>query len=309
VSFELSCEEIHFTLMPHQRLFWSRDMRASILRGAFGSILRDIACDPICPGSRDCRFGAECAYQRIFAPRTPENATRLSRNQDLPRPFVLVADDGPNEYVEPGQTAGFLVRLFGNVIELRPYVEVVFSELIHRGFGPKRVPCEVKVVPSAARARSLSLNFSDFGLPTKDLEVSFLTPVALKDRGSEVRVGSQAFGPLVKRTRDRLSALYHFYSTAQMDQKTELPWDFVGLGKAAESIVCVQDKTHWFEQFRRSSRTGQRHELGGIVGRAIYRDVPQTLAQLLQLGTVVHVGKHAAFGLGRIAVSPTARTE
>ena len=54
---------------------------------------------------------------------------------------------------------------------------------------------------------------------------------------------------------------------------------------------------------RRSSRTGQRHDVGGLIGEAEYegQGIGKLMA-LVRVGELIHVGKHAAFGNGRMEV-------
>lgn len=42
--------------------------------------------------------------------------------------------------------------------------------------------------------------------------------------------------------------------------------------------------------------------LGGIVGRAVLRNVPLSLRALLLAGSLVHVGKACVFGHGRMEI-------
>ena len=145
----------------------------------------------------------------------------------------------------------------------------------------------------------------DLHLPTSDgeriaVEVRFLTPTLLKDRGTWVADGARAFGPLIRRARDRISALYQLYADAPVDQ--DLPWDFRRLGAEADAATCSGSTTRWTSQDRRSTRTGQTHRLGGLEGPTIYDGVTASHYRLLKLAETVHVGKYATFGLGRIRV-------
>lgn len=279
-----------------------------------GTILRDVACRPFCPGPDRCRFAETCAYQILFAPQTPAGAGRLSLNSDLPRPFVMIPEASDVEFVPAGQSLRFAIRLFGTAIPLWPYLGLTFSQLLPRGLGRRRVPCRLARMESGGTALDLQASPGD-RLPTRslgldlpgcpeasDLEVQFLTPVYLKDRGREVRCGQDAFGALVRRARDRLSALYHFYAGDSEREPVDLDWDFRSLGRQADSVRCLEDRTRWLSRERRSTRTGQSHPLGGLIGSAAYADVPAPLRRLLELASITHVGKHSAFGLGRIAV-------
>src|SRR5438552_17737376 len=104
---EFHYADLVFDLVPERSLYWPEVQRGSILRGAFGSLLKEIACDPLCASPSQCAFAAGCAYEKLFAPLTPVSAERLSLNQDLPRPFVIAPDDFLGETVRPGQKFSF----------------------------------------------------------------------------------------------------------------------------------------------------------------------------------------------------------
>jgi CRISPR-associated endoribonuclease Cas6 len=289
--------DLRFDLTPERRLDWPSERRGTMLRGAFGLILKDIACDPLCSDPARCEFAAECVYEQLFAPVNRPGAQRLSLNQDLPRPFVLIPEDNDPETIEAGGHFSFVARMFGETVALHPYMTSVFSRLMQEGFGHDRVRCNVRQ-PASPLFMTRSLSIPADTSAAEAMEIRFLTPAFLKHEGREVRAGREAFAPLVKRTRDRLSSLYHFYEPGA----PELDWDFSGIGKMAEQAICIEDRTRWIEQQRRSTRTGQTHDLSGLTGSAVYRNVPEPLQHLLQTATLTHVGKHAAFGLGRIAV-------
>lgn len=313
---DLTYLDLQFTLRPEKTLYWPRSMRGTVLRGAFGTILKEVACDPLCSGVQ-CRFSDECAYHNLFAPTTPPDAARLSLNQDLPRPFVMEADPGGPEMVAPGGDLHFTMRLFGKAVTMYPYIIVVFSELSSRGFGRDRTPCSLvrvmagedvvyesrtlfELKQSAVGRLDLSLACSSD--EKHELEILFQTPTYLKDGGREVTRAREAFGALVRRGRDRLSSLAYFYGEDHEGGPIELPWDFRALGDLANRAELVVDEMVWSQTRRRSSRTGQVQDLSGLTGRACYRGVPGILERLLQLASVTHVGKHAAFGLGKISV-------
>lgn len=52
----------------------------------------------------------------------------------------------------------------------------------------------------------------------------------------------------------------------------------------------------------RSTRTGQRHPLEGLVGEAVFEGELGRFMPMLRLGELLQVGKHATFGLGRVEV-------
>ncbi|MGH9333902.1 MAG: CRISPR system precrRNA processing endoribonuclease RAMP protein Cas6 [Vicinamibacteria bacterium] len=128
------------------------------------------------------------------------------------------------------------------------------------------------------------------------LTLRFRTPTDLRDGGVSIR--RPEFGPLVRRLRDRVAALSAFFGDGP------LSLGFRAVGDAADAVELVEDRTRRVAVSRRSSLSGQRHDIGGFVGEAHYRgENIAALMPLIRLGEVVHVGKHAAFGNGSIEVS------
>ena len=82
-----------------------------------------------------------------------------------------------------------------------------------------------------------------------------------------------------------------------------LDLDFKGISALAEGVKLVRNGTRLIEVNRTSSRTGQRHDVGGLLGEAAYDgEGIGNLMALVRVGEVVHVGKHAAFGNGGMEV-------
>jgi len=139
------------------------------------------------------------------------------------------------------------------------------------------------------------------------LMLQFLTPLLLKS-GSRMENGRHVpareirdrppFGVIIRRLRDRLSSLCAFFGE---------PWqhpDFAAIGALADTVVLVDSHTRWLSRDRRSTRTGQQHEISGLVGQAVYEFPDEqtfaTLAPLVRLAELVHVGKHAPWGNGAV---------
>jgi CRISPR/Cas system endoribonuclease Cas6 (RAMP superfamily) len=127
------------------------------------------------------------------------------------------------------------------------------------------------------------------------ITIRFLTPTWLRAGGEVIR--QPEFHHIFKRLRDRINALCAFFGDGPLDA------DFRGLGERAEKVRTVATHIQWVERFRTSSRTRQRHELSGFLGDATYEGELQEFLPWLALGELVHVGKHTAWGNGRIELA------
>lgn len=135
-----------FTLVPRGTLFVPAINKANMLRGAFGHAFRRLCCVPQCSHAYACPLASSCPYKAIFEPSPPPDADRLSRNQDVPRPFVFRAPADPKTRFEPGEEFEFGLVLIGRALDHLPYFVLAFRELAAQGLGLNRAKCELKQV-------------------------------------------------------------------------------------------------------------------------------------------------------------------
>jgi len=143
------------------------------------------------------------------------------------------------------------------------------------------------------------------------LRLHFLTPLLLKSGSGLDSLGHRIpaqeirdcppFGVILRRLRDRLSALCTFFGE---------PWrhpDFAAIGADADRVTLMDSQTVWLTRSRRSTRTGDAHEISGLVGHATYEFPDEAtlagLSPLLKIGELLHVGKHAPWGNGAVQVT------
>jgi hypothetical protein len=131
--------------------------------------------------------------------------------------------------------------------------------------------------------------------PQSAIRISFLTPTFIRADGQVIR--EPEFHQIFKRLRDRINALSTFFGDGPLDV------DFRGLGERSERIRRVAARFEWIDRARTSAKTGQRHELSGFVGEATYEGELEEFLPWLLMGQLVHVGKHTAWGNGRLRVA------
>lgn len=144
------------------------------------------------------------------------------------------------------------------------------------------------------------------------IKVQFRTPMLLKSGSYKDDTGRiipareirdcPPFGVLIRRLRDRLSALCLFFAESSWQHP-----DFAGLGRRADEVILIHSDTTWLTRQRTSTRTGQSHEISGFIGAAHY-EFPSPAAfeefsPLLKLGEYLHIGKNAPWGHGGVTVS------
>jgi hypothetical protein len=322
-----------FTIAPLQSLEVPAVNKGNMLRGGFGHAFGRLCCVPQCTDAKACPLGNSCPYKIIFEPSPPPGADRLSKNQDIPRPFVFRPPQTTQARFEKDERFEFGLVLIGRALDFLPYFVLSFRELAAKGLGLNRAKCmlnrveqtgispngdgpgnsEGHLIYSAEDQRLRSPNPTSVvehlgrrlhqfapsinGSTPRLLTLRFLTPTFLVADGEVIR--RPDFHHVFKRLRDRINSLSTFFGDGP------LAADFRGLGIRAEKVRTVSAQTEWVDRYRTSSKTRERHEISGFVGECTYELPPDDseirnaeLLNWLALGELVHVGKHAAWGNG-----------
>jgi hypothetical protein len=138
---------------------------------------------------------------------------------------------------------------------------------------------------------SVTVELDPRSAPVSRIRVEFQTPTELKAYGA---VGKLEFSVLLARARDRVSTLRNLYGTGPLEI------DFRGLAERARSVQTVRSELRRIAVERRSSRTGQRHGIGGFVGFAEYEGDLAEFLPYLEAAHWTGVGRHCTWGNGQI---------
>lgn len=291
------------------------ERRGIAWRGAFGLTYRGLVCHDLRLACATCPLLTACPYPALFEPRVPADRVAPRRLGDPPRPFVLTDSSPESSRLARGPAALDLV-LVGLAHRQLAYVLAALRRLGEVGIGPGRVRFRVLACRTLDAAGvgadevfaegSPSVRAPHRPLRARDLvlgdpvasrvRVTFRTATELVS-GGESGVAAPAFGVLLRRARDRIGALATFYGEAPLAAAPR------ALAEAADSVRIVDSTVRETTVSRRSSRTGSRHPVGGIVGSVVYEGPALAEAMpWLRVVELVGVGKHATFGGGRIRV-------
>jgi hypothetical protein len=254
---------------------------------------------PECPGHagrdvRKCQQRMDCAYARIFEPAasiTWPQGIGPSGLADWPRPFVLRPAHLNGQTVPPGQSFWFDVNVFEMQYPVVEYLERAFRELASEGLGPGRGRADLL---SAEQLEPISIPLQADRMETGRLRVAFRTPTELKADAD--RAVKPEFGILFARARDRVSTLRSLYGAGPLEI------DFEGLGKRASVVRMTACQMRHLATRRRSSRTGQSHGIGGLVGWAEYEGDLSEFLPILQAAQWTGVGRHCVWGNGELRI-------
>lgn len=309
-DFSLYAFRFHFR--AGDPLFFPPGRAGNIVRGAFGTIFRKLACVPECSDARTCPLRARCPYARMFEPYAPGQGP--SGLADRPRPFVFRAAHLEGRTSAPGESFHFDVHIFDLRDPALAYFVLAFKQLAREGMGPGRGRAELARVEQLGPDRKphavvfdgsifllravlppLVLTLEPAPQPVRRVRVRFLTPAELKAAGEPVL--RPEFGVLFARIRDRLSALRAFYGHGPLDL------DFRAMGERAARVSLVRSALRWTQTTRRSSRTGREHPVGGFTGEVEYEGELAEFLPFLEAAQWTGVGRHTVWGKGEIAVT------
>ncbi len=265
----------------------------NILRGAFGTALRGVACVPECNAAATCPQRATCAYSRFFEPRAARGAGP-SGLRDWPRPFVFRAGHLDGERLQSGQHFHFDAHLFDLADPGVTAFTATFARLAQEGIGPGRgrselVNAELIDLDGAQTQQPFLLSLDPGADYVTRLHVRFVTPTELKPQSHPT------FATLFARIRDRLSTLRALYGPGP------LAIDFRAMGERAARVEMPRCELQWEHVERRSSRSGQTHPLGGFVGEVEYEGDLAEFLPYLRAAQWTGVGRQTVWGKGEIA--------
>jgi CRISPR-associated endoribonuclease Cas6 len=310
VRFRFYRLRFHFTAQGS--IYFPPGKPGNILRGAFGSIFRKIACVPECQDARTCGIRATCAYARTFEPSSLGGGP--SGLSDWPRPFVFRAAHLDGRTIAAGQAFHFDVNLFQLHEPAIAYFVLAFAQLAREGLGPGRARAVLtgvdQVDPAgpvmrrlfdgetlcgAGEAEPSVVSLEAWSERVERVEVRFLTPTELKS-GQQLAERPE-FGILMARIRDRLSTLGALYGDGPLEM------DFASFGERAGRVAMARCELAEVHVERVSSRTGQRHPLDGFVGVAEYQGELGEFVGFLRAASYSGVGRQTTWGKGELGVS------
>jgi CRISPR-associated endoribonuclease Cas6 len=302
---------LRFSFLAREPIHFPAGKSSNILRGAFGTIFRRIACVPGCTGARECEWRGSCPYARMFEPSAL--VAGPSGLADWPRPFVFRATHLDGRSVDAGEPFHFDLNLFDVHSPAVAYLVLAFGQLAQEGLGPRRSPVELAGVsqlnaqgePSTEifggkslvmqqNTSPLELDLAPPANPVIRLRVRFLTPTELKT--GQKLAGHPDFCILAARIRDRVSTLRELYGAGP------LQINFRAFGERAALICMTRCDIQQVEVVRRSSRTGQVHPIGGFIGEAEYQGDLTEFVPYLAAAKWTGVGRQTVWGKGEISL-------
>lgn len=287
----------------------------SALRGAFGHAYKNVVCMVAHRECERCLLRQRCPYTYLFETWKPDKAIWMTKYDRVPHPFILHPPPQGAKVWQKGESLCFEMSLFGQAVELLPYLILSWEELASQGLGSERIPLKVlrvsrQALPSQTLieiytpGKDLSGTPQNWSVPISALRNSpeeTQRPVITLHWQSPVRLSGAhpdqspelPFHTLISSLLRRLSMLAYFHGDIQVEL------DFQSLTLAARQVQTLESQLYWQDLQRYSSRQKQAMNLGGLSGSVSYEASARDYLPLLQLGQWLHVGKNTSFGLGQ----------
>lgn len=288
------------------------DYAGSMLRGAFGHALRQLACMTKQKECAGCTLIGACPYPAIFAPQPPITHA-LQKFSQIPVPYIIEPPAWGAKELQAGATLYFHMVLIGRSLKELPLVILAWRRALARGLGASEGTAElVRVDSCAANGVALEIHRPEIGTIAPHLQeidvgnekfeqttsatLVFNTPLRLQQNG-------HALAPEKLNARALLMALVRRANLlAEFHTEGPLLTEF---GPLLEACGDIRDdkKLVWLDWTRYSSRQQQKMSLGGVVGTWTLEGNLALFTTYLYLGQWLHVGKEAAFGLGGFSLA------
>lgn len=283
--------------------------QGSTFRGVFGHVFKEVACT--CPNHNN--HHEQCPYAYIFETRPQDGHQLIISSDDIPRPFIIRAENNNKLNFAPGERFSLTITIFGEAIKYLHYFVYVLFHMGKRGFGKGRQQAELRQVFLVDEDGDFQeqiyqhqrINYNGKMLSNEKIisdikdvsecQLYFITPTRLKYQSHYT--DTPEFHIVLRAAVRRITSILYYHHGRQ-----QLDIDFKELFKKAEEVKLVQSDVSWYDWERYSNRQKERMKLGGIVGKAVYEGDLDPYIPWLQLAEWTHVGKNTTFGLGKMKV-------
>lgn len=291
--------QLHFTLEPAagkptpQTLFAIRQFFPVAFRRANGCLGLDQGCEKT----------SDCPCRNVFGQNLTPDPAALRRYQKPPLPFAFKIPQLPEKLMQEGEVELALVIVGEMISHLDLFIKAV-KLLFHPpgSFESWRIVSVEAACGDGSRiaipASGISTEFSSLPLLSFDelftpgrgdcakITIKFQTPLRLLHKGAPLR--EIRFCQLAGALFRRVSSLAYYYG------KEELPHDFKWLAQRSREIVCTHADLSW---------VNHGGSLQGVEGTLAFSGELAEFTPFLHLGSLLNVGKGAAYGMGSYRLS------
>ncbi len=289
----------------------------STWRGIIGWELKALICPlPGCKDCHQCILGDNCPYYLLF-----EKRTEIPGIFNSPRGYVLFAP-----VREDSQRISLNISLFGYCCKFLPVILQALARAQSKGLGRNRTPFSIESISEHTPHKNITIDLTrdiltQFSGPfplkewldpsenhSSEYCLQFSTPMRLRKKGKYLSDLDLKF--MFMTLARRLEAMACIYSDGVEMGKSK--WQavqnyfsfFDGFSTTDQNTQLSENKIfknmRWDDYSRFSNRQKRKVPMGGLVGYCSFAaDVPK-LEKWIKCAEIMHIGKGASMGLGRI---------
>ncbi len=281
----------------------------SLLRGALGHALRELACVTKMQHCPPCLLYRQCSYPTIFEPPPPTKAVFHKLNH-MPAPYVIEPPAMGQVKLTKGASFSFNMVLMGAAIKQLPLVIVAWEKALAKGLGKDYCKVQLQQIIYEPQQSVEQLIYqrgkSDIAIqesfqplpiePAEQMYIQFVTPLRILQNKQLLNNGMLAKDFLMALAR-RYYLLQEFYA-----EDYQAP-DFRTLARLAAQIQA-QPEFKRYSWSRYSTRQQQKIEIRGVIGLITLKGDLTPFLNMLNIGQWLHIGKNTTFGMGQYVILP-----
>ncbi len=284
------------------------EYKGSVFRGCIGDAFRHEVCRFPDQKCEKCSLQYDCEFALMYESPLQSNHQLYGRYTHAPRPYIIIPMPGKSTVIDVGNEFYFDLILIGSAIDLLPTLMRVFDTMGKIGIGTKlskfKVVRKEQFVPlkgyqfleDAEKPSGITFKQLSYSPIGSSISLEFQHPVRFLMANKPYK-DPPPFTMLINNLARRITLLAHIYCNA----------DWVNTDRVFNLDDEVKIKTHKLEwkDWTRYSGTKERNLFfDGNLGRITYQGDIEPWAKLLQLGTWLHTGSTATFGLGKYRIIP-----
>ncbi len=280
-------------------------------RGLTGRELQRLVCPfmrrPTCG---DCLIRQNCPYALLI-----EEENTSADLSDAPRGYLFDPTMDHHQNKKQSQDQMLTVTLAGQCAKFLPVVIMAIIKGQRTGLGYKRnpyvitsieevfpdgttrtIPVNGDVCPAITGPFPLEKWIGSIDDPPDKVTIQLKTPLRLRKKGKYLRqMAWPFFFESLARRLESLNCLFH-----EGQPLGKEPW--LNLKKHFHQDSRIEGKFRWWDLQRYSGRQKQKIPMGGITGEAVLKKPSASDIQWFKAAELVHVGKGAAMGLGKVQI-------
>lgn len=292
---------------------------ASTVRGAFGIALKKTACVQR-KWKHDCDhclLKSTCVYSYLFETKGSINNSQNLKLNTPSHPFIfdVAFNDSPTKYPVNSNITWELTLIGNRVKQMLPYIIFALEKMGNSGLGKTRGKFEIDYIlmlgeinPKIIYNHSTNsldqdikpLEIEPTNIDISKIKIEFKTPLRIKKNGKYIL--DISFEDLIKNILRRYSILLQYHQDG-LDSE----FDFENTIKKASNIKIESINTRWVTYNRYSGRQKQWIKQSGCIGSIEYSGNITPFMPILEIGTLINIGKGTVFGFGKYQLNHNKR--